>query len=193
MDALCCAADMNGGRVRPISCRCYNTFFGSSTRLIFNRHASMITTHDRVSASYDIPILTSAHAGMSTAISAVSGYDIAILSDLLHFQDSHGALVASLTSLLSKTRDARVYIAAGKYTLPHVCENFLRQAHQAGLVFEEGGVSFVTNGESGGGGVEVVEEAWLGKFPVSGLSESELAVRKAMCRWWVGQWADPTM
>jgi len=101
------------------------------------------------------------------------GYDIVILSDLLHFHSSHDALVASLTSLLSKSQTSRAYVAAGKYTQAHVCDNFLREGEKAGLVFEEGSS----------------EIEWLGTPDVSGLYSDQLAERKGMCRWWVGQWA----
>jgi len=39
-----------------------------------------------------------------------SGYDIMILSDLLHFSDSHDALISSIMALLSRDTDAKVFI-----------------------------------------------------------------------------------
>ena len=42
---------------------------------------------------------------------ASTGFDIVILSDLLHFDTSHDALIKSLSLLLAKTIDARVYVA----------------------------------------------------------------------------------
>ena len=117
---------------------------------------------------------------MST--SATSGYDIVFLSDLLYFDDSHGALITSLTSLLSKSCTSRAYIAAGAYTLPHVCDNFLTEGIRAGLTFVEGP-------SCAGGSGNADDAVWLGKLEVSGLNKDQLAVRKAMCRWWVCRWA----
>ncbi|KAI0935113.1 hypothetical protein AcV7_004010 [Taiwanofungus camphoratus] len=104
------------------------------------------------------------------------GFDAVILSDLLHFDQSHGALLASLCALLRRTAAARAYVAAGKYTPPHVCDGFLRAAGAAGLVLEEGA-------DAGG---------WQGAMAVraAGLDREQLGVRKGMCRWWVGRWAD---
>ncbi|KII87822.1 hypothetical protein PLICRDRAFT_42330 [Plicaturopsis crispa FD-325 SS-3] len=105
---------------------------------------------------------------------APGGFDVLILSDLLHFHTSHGALLASISSLLSRTPTARAYVAAGTYTHVNVCADFVRDAGAAGLVLEEG----------------TVEDAWLGTLAVGGLDPEGLAVRKRMCRWWVGRWAD---
>ncbi|KDQ58730.1 hypothetical protein JAAARDRAFT_176816 [Jaapia argillacea MUCL 33604] len=102
------------------------------------------------------------------------GYDVVILSDLLHFDKSHTVLLESLTQLLVKSPLARAYVAAGKYTPTHVCDHFLRLGEQAGLDWDEG-----------------EEEAeWLGPLKVGGygLDKVSLGVRKGMCRWWVGRW-----
>jgi hypothetical protein len=40
----------------------------------------------------------------------MAGYEIVILSDLLHFFDSHDVLVSSIEKLLVKREDARVYV-----------------------------------------------------------------------------------
>ncbi|KAI5888363.1 uncharacterized protein SCHCODRAFT_02513060 [Schizophyllum commune H4-8] len=66
-----------------------------------------------------------------------SGYTTLILSDLLHFGDAHDALVASITKLSARTPEARVYVAAGTYTKPAVCANFVRVAREAGLIIDE--------------------------------------------------------
>ncbi|TFK84384.1 hypothetical protein K466DRAFT_527452 [Polyporus arcularius HHB13444] len=102
------------------------------------------------------------------------GFDVVIMSDLLHFDRSHDVLIQSLTSLLSKESSARAYVAAGKYTQSHVCDNFVREAHRAGITLEEG----------------EVEPVWRGALEVSGggLDLEQLGVRKDMCRWWVGRW-----
>jgi hypothetical protein len=40
----------------------------------------------------------------------VLGYDIMILSDLLHFSASHDALISSVQMLLAKLESARIYV-----------------------------------------------------------------------------------
>lgn len=108
-----------------------------------------------------------------------AGYDIVIMSDLLHFHSSHDVLVNSIISLLSKSHTSRVYLAAGKYTARHVCDNFVRVAEKAGVILEEGQLE-----------VDQSDARWLGTMTVSGLNEEDLAIRKGMCRWWVGRWRD---
>lgn len=106
-----------------------------------------------------------------------SGFDVVLLSDLLHFHNSHHAILASLIALLSRTSSARAYIASGTYTPPHVCANFLRIAAAAGLVLTEGHT----------------EDEWLGSREVwrmGKLSTNDLGVRKAMCRWWIARWGE---
>ena len=102
-------------------------------------------------------------------------FDVVIMSDLLHFDSCHDILVQSLTSLLRRDPSARAYVAAGKYTKPHVCDHFVEEARRAGIELEE----------------QHVEEAWLGSLEVSGggLDRAQLSVRKMMCRWWIGRWA----
>jgi len=104
------------------------------------------------------------------------GFDIVILSDLLHFDQSHDVLLSSLTRTLRKDPFARTYVAAGKYTLERHCDHFLREGETAGLVWEEGEDDAV----------------WRGNLEVSGggLDREQLGVRKGMCRWWVGRWRD---
>ncbi|KAL4067034.1 hypothetical protein V8B97DRAFT_1979216 [Scleroderma yunnanense] len=113
------------------------------------------------------------------------GYDIVIMSDLLHFHSSHDALLHSLSLLLAKTPCARVYVAAGKYTALHVCQNFLDLGSHLGLVWEEDGGAAQ---REDGGGSEEVSSTWMGTRVVAGLDTTQLAVRKSMCRWWVGRW-----
>jgi nicotinamide N-methyltransferase len=99
------------------------------------------------------------------------------MSDLLHFHTSHDVLLQSLISLLSKSKTSRAYVAAGNYTPPGVCDSFLRQGELLGIVWEEG--------ERG-----LTEAEWHGTMEVSGLDKSQLAVRKNVCRWWLGRWAE---
>lgn len=53
---------------------------------------------------------------------SVLGYDIMILSDLLHFSTSHDALISSIQMLLAKLESARIYVSvslfAGVPSLP---------------------------------------------------------------------------
>ncbi|KAK2461208.1 hypothetical protein APHAL10511_006735 [Amanita phalloides] len=95
-------------------------------------------------------------------------FDIVILSDLLHFHDSHAALVESVSMLLSKDPDSR----AGKYTGDNVCSQFVDMARGNGLVIEE----------------ERDESDWQGSLNVSGLDVHGLTLRKRNCRFWMGQW-----
>ncbi|KIM70551.1 hypothetical protein SCLCIDRAFT_12476 [Scleroderma citrinum Foug A] len=89
------------------------------------------------------------------------GYDVVItMFDLLHFHMSHNALLRSLSLLLSNTPSARAYVAAGKYTALHVYQNFWIW------------------------GAEDEDDTRV----VAGLDTTQLAVRKSMCRWWVGRW-----
>ncbi|KAG6856591.1 hypothetical protein H0H87_002797 [Tephrocybe sp. NHM501043] len=105
------------------------------------------------------------------------GYDIVILSDLLHFHGSHGVLISSIQALLTHTKDSRVHVSAGKYTHRNVCDDFLLKGHAAGFVFEE-----VLAGPE--------EVTWKGNMKVGGLDDEALALRKANCYYWVGRWAD---
>ncbi|KAI0332841.1 hypothetical protein GY45DRAFT_1432824 [Cubamyces sp. BRFM 1775] len=104
-------------------------------------------------------------------------FDIVVMSDLLHFDGSHNVLLKSLLSLLRRHPSARAYVAAGKYTLPHVCEHFVSEAAKAGITLEE----------------QEVEAVWKGVLSVSGggLDREQLGARKGMSRWWIGRWTDP--
>ena len=112
--------------------------------------------------------------GMPESLELSPGYDVVILSDLLHFDASHGVLLSSLTSLLRKRASARTYVAAGKYTPEGVCRHFLEEGSKLGLQWEDGGE----------------EEEWRGTLSVrgGGLDREQLGVRKRMCRWWIGRW-----
>ena len=114
-------------------------------------------------------------AAHGPSLTSGEGFDVVVMSDLLHFDQSHDVLIQSLTLLLCKNSSARAYVAAGKYTQPHVCDNFVREAFRAGIILEEG----------------EVEPVWRGDLAIlgGGLSLEQLGVRKNMCRWWVGHWA----
>ena len=44
------------------------------------------------------------------------GYDIMILSDLLHFFTSHDALISSIQMLLAKQESSRIYVGVSLFT-----------------------------------------------------------------------------
>ncbi|KIK70129.1 hypothetical protein GYMLUDRAFT_34596 [Collybiopsis luxurians FD-317 M1] len=106
-----------------------------------------------------------------------SGFDVVVLSDLLHFHSSHDVLIKSISLLLAKTTDARVYVAAGKYTPPDVCNSFLQKAAKAGFILEE----YRSEHNS----------KWLGTLPVSNLDPEALGLRKGNCHCWIGRWVAP--
>jgi len=99
------------------------------------------------------------------------------MSDLLHFDSSHAALVDSLAALLSKSGGSRVYVAAGKFTKQDVCDSFIDQAGRAGTALVE----------------ECYQKVgWQGKMAVRGpgLDQDGLKRRRDMSRLWVGRWMD---
>lgn len=100
-----------------------------------------------------------------------------ILSDLLHYHNSHIAILESLVRLLLMDYTSRAYIACGTYTPPHVCSNFLRLSEKVGLLLEEGPLDDVWRGK---------KEVWR----MGALNANVLGVRKGMCRWWVARWKD---
>ncbi|KAI6043999.1 hypothetical protein EDC04DRAFT_501260 [Pisolithus marmoratus] len=119
------------------------------------------------------------------------GYDVVIMSDLLHFHSSHDALIHSLSSLLAKTPSARVYVAAGKYTTPSVCQNFLDIGSRIGLVWDgDSGTSGQGDETEDKGDIEATSP-WLGTRVIAGIDATQLGIRKGMCRWWVGRWNIP--
>ena len=96
-----------------------------------------------------------------------NGYDIAILSDLLHFFASHDVLVVSVRMLLAKTYSARVYVGVSSrshshiislilYTNADVCDKFLKEGRAVGLHFDE----IVDKEEN---------KKWLGTLPAGNL------------------------
>ncbi|KDR79972.1 hypothetical protein GALMADRAFT_62054 [Galerina marginata CBS 339.88] len=104
------------------------------------------------------------------------GYDVVILSDLLHFFTSHDMLVSSISMLLARTEAARAYVGAGNYTHTHVCDNFFEKGRAAGLHFDE--ISDESEGKK-----------WLGTLPISNLDNDALGLRKNNCRYWVARWS----
>lgn len=66
--------------------------------------------------------------GCRDLLSGQNGYDVVILSDLLHYQSSHDELVRSVSQLLGKQPGTRAYVGAGKYTSSEVSSNFLMRS-----------------------------------------------------------------
>ncbi|TFK22135.1 hypothetical protein FA15DRAFT_706660 [Coprinopsis marcescibilis] len=112
-------------------------------------------------------------------LNSFTGYDVLILSDLVHFDSCHEVLVSSITALLRPSPDARVHVSAGFYTKPEACTNFIAIATAAGLKLEE----IHTD----------PTEGWKGTMEVTTLNRDELAARKAACRYWVGAWSPPQL
>lgn len=104
-----------------------------------------------------------------------SAYTTLILSDLLHFGDAHDVLVSSIIKLSARGPDSRIYVAAGNYTKPDVCANFVRVAREAGLLIDE-----ILSAPA--------EQQWLGGMEVGGLDKDALTLRKAACRFWIARW-----
>ncbi|KAF8635451.1 hypothetical protein AX15_000429 [Amanita polypyramis BW_CC] len=99
------------------------------------------------------------------------GFDVVILSDLLHFNKSHEELVESVDLLLSRDPDARAYISAGRYTGDDVCAYFAEILRGRGLLIEE----------------EHDTSDWQGNMDISGLDTHGLSARKRNCRFWIGR------
>lgn len=112
------------------------------------------------------------------------GYDVVILSDLLHFDRSHPELLSSLCALLARRPESRTYVAAGVYTRSEHCDSFLRNAEALGIVwcssYEDESPEDQTDG-------------WAGKMEITGLHPEQLQARKRMCRWWVGRWSEKAL
>ena len=94
------------------------------------------------------------------------------MSDLLYFDKSHGDLLRSIDLLLARKGDARVYVAAGKYTPVQICESFFWEAEKLGLVWNE----------------LSVEGKWEGSTTEATYSLESLEARKNNSRVWIGQW-----
>ncbi|KAL1702665.1 hypothetical protein EV121DRAFT_209513, partial [Schizophyllum commune] len=134
----------------------------------------------------------------------LSGFTTLILSDLLHFGDAHDALVTSIAKLSARTPEARVYVAAGNYTKPAVCANFVRVAREAGLIIDEVLPDSPTDPDTSASSLDALAKPtsrdtqkefadllrpeWLGTLEVGGLDKEALALRKAACRLWIARW-----
>lgn len=95
------------------------------------------------------------------------------MSDLLYFDKSHDDLVQSIDLLLARNDGARVYVGAGKYTPPQVCDSFLEKGRKLGLLWTE----------------QSVEGRWQGTTTDATYSVEDLEARKNNSRVWIGQWS----
>ncbi|KAF5369256.1 hypothetical protein D9758_002632 [Tetrapyrgos nigripes] len=139
------------------------------------RNASLTSPECHVSwMGYEWGTDTTSLLKLLPAGSSEAGYDVVILSDLLHFHSSHDSIIESMKLLLSKGPESICYLSAGKYTLPHVCDNFVLKAKVNGFDIEE----IITD----------EKEKWKGHLEVSGLDNEALSTRKAACRFWIARW-----
>lgn len=111
------------------------------------------------------------------------GFDILILSDLLHFTSSHSTLLWCTTTFLAQVPSSRVYVAAGKYTKLADCQRFLREAETQGLTWTSVQGHEETERQEPDASV-----AWEGSMQVGRWTKEELAMRIASCRFWIGRW-----
>ncbi|CAE6420171.1 unnamed protein product [Rhizoctonia solani] len=107
---------------------------------------------------------------------APKGYDVLILSDLLHFDSSHSDILSTITRTLKRSPDAWVYLAAGLYTHKSVREAFLKAGEEVGLDWAP-----VEN-----------DGKWRGERRVTSDGEvwtqEDLNARKANVVAWIGRW-----
>ncbi|KAG2008440.1 hypothetical protein CC2G_013872 [Coprinopsis cinerea AmutBmut pab1-1] len=103
------------------------------------------------------------------------GYDALILSDLLHFDGFQDILISSVVSLLKRSPDSRIHVSAGSYTKTEVIESFLSKVRTAGFDIDEVRTD--------------MSEGWKGTMTVNTLDRESLALRKSVCRYWIGRWS----
>ncbi|CAE6424480.1 unnamed protein product [Rhizoctonia solani] len=116
-------------------------------------------------------------ADVSPLLSLVpEGYDVLVLSDLLHFDSSHSDILSTVTRTLKRSPDAWVYLAAGLYTHKSVREAFLKAGEEAGLEWTSIENDGVWKGETR---VTSDGEAW---------AREDLNARKANVVAWIGRW-----
>lgn len=94
------------------------------------------------------------------------------MSDLLYFDKSHEVLLESVRLLLARTSNARLFVAAGKYTPPNVCQSFLVNGEKMGLLWEE----------------KIISGCWKGTTTSGSYTVEELQCRKNNSRMWIGRW-----
>ncbi|KAG8685643.1 hypothetical protein FRC11_010284, partial [Ceratobasidium sp. 423] len=107
---------------------------------------------------------------------ATDGYDVLVLSDLLHFDSSHLDILSTVTQTLKQSPDARVYLAAGLYTQKSVREAFLKAGEEVGLDWAP-----LENDGTWRGELRVTSDgvAW---------TQEDLDARKVNVVAWIGRW-----
>ncbi|CAE7217931.1 unnamed protein product [Rhizoctonia solani] len=141
-------------------------------------HQNLATNQEQVKTGCSISAVGYAWgADVSPLLSlATHGYDVLILSDLLHFDSSHGDILSTVTQTLKRSPDARVYLAAGLYTHESVRQAFLKAGEEVGLDW--------TSIENDG--------IWRGETRVTSDGETwtqeDLSARKANVVAWIGKW-----
>lgn len=119
------------------------------------------------------PIFRSALRGFD---SRAEGYDVLLLSDLLHFDSSHLDLISTVSRTLSRSAHARVYVGAGLYTREPIREGFLQAGRDIGLEWSPMNNDGVWRGE---------KEIHSDGVP---WSLGDLNARKSNVVAWVGKW-----
>ncbi|KAH7344500.1 hypothetical protein B0J17DRAFT_726641 [Rhizoctonia solani] len=107
---------------------------------------------------------------------ATDGYDVLVLSDLLHFDSSHSDILSTVSQTLKRSPNARVYLAAGLYTREPVRQAFLRAAEEMGLDWKPVENDGIWRAETQ---VKSDGEAW---------TREDLSARKANVVAWIGSW-----
>ncbi|CUA73787.1 hypothetical protein RSOLAG22IIIB_01304 [Rhizoctonia solani] len=107
---------------------------------------------------------------------ATDGYDVLILSDLLHFDSSHADILSAVAKTFKRSADARIYLAAGLYTHESVRHAFLKAGEELGLEWTPLENDGIWHGE-----MQVMSdgEAW---------TQEDLNARKANVVAWTGRW-----
>ncbi|QRV90720.1 methyltransferase domain protein [Ceratobasidium sp. AG-Ba] len=105
-----------------------------------------------------------------------SGYDILILSDLLHFDSSHQDILSTIARTLSREPEACVYLAAGLYTREPVRESFLKSGEEIGLQWTPMPNDGIWRGQQ-----DIRSDGML-------WSQEDLNARKGNVVAWIGRW-----
>lgn len=107
-----------------------------------------------------------------------NGYDVLILSDLLHFDSSHSDILLTIVKTLARSPQARVYVAAGLYTREPVREAFLKAGEEVGIEW----------------GLMENDGTWRGETDVRSdgvpWSREDLSARKSNVVAWIGKWRE---
>ncbi|CAE6431715.1 unnamed protein product [Rhizoctonia solani] len=146
--------------------------------IISTLHRNLAANRAQIKSSCSISVVGYAWgADVSPLLSlSVGGYDILILSDLLHFDSSHSDILTTVTQTLKRSPDARIYLAAGLYTHKGVRQEFLKAGEEVGLEWTPLENDGIWKGE-----VRVMSdgEAW---------TQEDLNARKANVVAWIGKW-----